>query len=58
LRNGEIVGASAAKIGSESFGHRMMQKMGWQEGKGLGQTGEGLVDPVQQRMRFGTAGLG
>lgn len=58
LRNGEIVGASAARIGAESFGHRMMQKMGWQEGKGLGQAGEGLVDPVEQRMRFGTAGLG
>jgi hypothetical protein len=57
-RNGEIVGASASKIGSDSFGHRMMQKMGWQEGKGLGQSGEGLINPVEQRMRFGTAGLG
>jgi hypothetical protein len=57
-RNGEIVGASAQKIGSDSFGHRMMQKMGWTEGKGLGQSGEGLVNPVEQRMRFGTAGLG
>jgi hypothetical protein len=57
-RNGEIVGATAQKIGSDSFGHRMMQKMGWTEGKGLGQSGEGLVNPVEQRMRFGTAGLG
>ncbi|KAG6897813.1 hypothetical protein C0992_010617 [Termitomyces sp. T32_za158] len=36
---------------STSFGARMLSKMGWQAGTGLGTTGEGIVTPVESKMR-------
>lgn len=58
VRHGEVVGAGAAEISEKSFGHKMMMKMGWSKGKALGKDGEGLLTPIEQRMRVGTAGLG
>ncbi|KAF5383792.1 hypothetical protein D9615_003547 [Tricholomella constricta] len=34
-----------------SFGERMLAKMGWQAGTGLGATGEGIVTPVESKLR-------
>lgn len=34
-----------------SFGARMLAKMGWQAGTGLGTTGEGIVTPVESKLR-------
>lgn len=34
-----------------SFGARMLQKMGWEAGKGLGTTGEGIVTPIESKLR-------
>ncbi|KAI0319971.1 GC-rich sequence DNA-binding factor-like protein-domain-containing protein [Amylostereum chailletii] len=34
-----------------SFGARMLEKMGWQAGTGLGATGEGIVTPVESKLR-------
>ncbi|RDB23676.1 hypothetical protein Hypma_009153 [Hypsizygus marmoreus] len=34
-----------------SFGARMLAKMGWQAGAGLGTSGEGIVTPVESRLR-------
>ncbi|KAK0202663.1 GC-rich sequence DNA-binding factor-like protein-domain-containing protein [Desarmillaria ectypa] len=42
---------------SGSFGARMLAKMGWQAGAGLGTTGEGIVTPVETKMRPGRAGI-
>ena len=36
---------------SGSFGARMLAKMGWQVGTGLGVTGEGIVTPVESKLR-------
>ena len=58
VKSGEIVGAGAAEIGKENFGHRMMEKMGWSKGMALGREGEGILNPVEQVMRAGRAGLG
>ena len=58
LRHGEVVGAGAAEIGQESFGHKLMEKMGWSKGMALGKEGEGMLLPVEQKVRLGTAGLG
>ncbi|TKA60585.1 hypothetical protein B0A55_12675 [Friedmanniomyces simplex] len=58
LRNGEVVGGDARELGRENFGHRLMEKMGWQAGTALGKDGEGLLVPVAQVMRSGKAGLG
>lgn len=40
-----------------TFGARMLQKMGWQTGKGLGVTGEGIVAPVESKLRPKGMGL-
>ncbi|KXT03143.1 hypothetical protein AC578_7704 [Pseudocercospora eumusae] len=58
LRNGEIVGAGAKEISHTGFGAKLMGKMGWSKGMGLGKDGEGMKVPVEQVMRIGTAGLG
>ncbi|KAG6832255.1 hypothetical protein H0H87_002151 [Tephrocybe sp. NHM501043] len=34
-----------------SFGARMLSKMGWQAGTGLGATGEGIVTPIESKLR-------
>ena len=34
-----------------SFGARMLAKMGWQAGTGLGTTGEGIVTPIESKLR-------
>jgi tuftelin-interacting protein 11 len=34
-----------------SFGARMLAKMGWQTGTGLGVTGEGIVTPIESKLR-------
>jgi tuftelin-interacting protein 11 len=36
---------------SGSFGARMLAKMGWQAGTGLGTTGTGIVTPVESKLR-------
>lgn len=34
-------------IGSDNIGNKLMQKMGWNQGEGLGRGKQGIVDPVQ-----------
>ncbi|KIM44599.1 hypothetical protein M413DRAFT_442564 [Hebeloma cylindrosporum] len=34
-----------------SFGARMLSKMGWQAGTGLGTTGDGIVIPIESKLR-------
>lgn len=58
LRDGEVVGAGAAELSRDNFGHRMMEKMGWTKGAGLGKDGEGRLHHVEQVMRTSKAGLG
>lgn len=58
LRHGEVVGGGAKEIGRENFGHRLMEKMGWQKGTALGKEGSGMLTPVEQIMRTGRSGLG
>lgn len=58
VRDGEIVGAGAAEISKDSYGHKLMEKMGWSKGMALGKEGEGRLVPVEQMMRTGKAGLG
>ncbi|EPQ56579.1 TFP11-domain-containing protein [Gloeophyllum trabeum ATCC 11539] len=40
-----------------TFGARMLEKMGWQAGTGLGVTGEGIVTPVESKLRPGKMGI-
>lgn len=47
-----------AGIGSENVGNRLLQKMGWQEGMGLGKANQGRTSIIQAEVRSSTAGLG
>ncbi|CAM0136405.1 hypothetical protein VKS41_006779 [Umbelopsis sp. WA50703] len=46
------------RLGEENIGNRLLQRMGWKEGQGLGSSGSGMVDPIQPEYRQGRAGLG
>ena len=45
-----------SKLGG-TFGARMLEKMGWQAGTGLGVTGGGIVTPVESKLRPKGMGL-
>lgn len=42
---------------SKGFGQKMLEKMGWNVGKGLGAGGEGIVNPVETKLRPARMGL-
>ncbi|KAG0093368.1 hypothetical protein BGZ93_007916 [Podila epicladia] len=56
--HGTVVGAEASAISIENKGHRMLAKMGWSPGVGLGATGEGITQPIEAVMRARRRGLG
>lgn len=51
-------GKSAPAAGANSFAARMMAKMGYKEGQGLGSSGQGILNPVEHVLRPQKIGLG
>jgi tuftelin-interacting protein 11 len=49
---------NGSAMGGNSFAARMMAKMGYVEGQGLGTTGQGIVNPVEAQARPQGIGLG
>ncbi|XP_048878484.1 RNA-binding protein 5-like isoform X2 [Brienomyrus brachyistius] len=45
-------------LNSDNIGNKMLQAMGWQEGKGLGRNQQGITAPIQTSLRMKGAGLG
>merc|ERR1719273_1989271 len=45
-------------IGSDNIGSKMLQRMGWKEGLGLGKSNQGRTDIVEAEQRTQKAGLG
>ncbi|KAJ2741690.1 hypothetical protein GGI20_005009 [Coemansia sp. BCRC 34301] len=41
-------------LGSDNVGFKMLAKLGWQQGQGLGAAGNGIVEPIRLATRFST----
>ncbi|KAF9550646.1 hypothetical protein EC957_011961 [Mortierella hygrophila] len=55
---GSVVGGTASEISKENVGHRMLAKMGWSPGVGLGASGDGITKPIEAVVRAKRRGLG
>lgn len=47
-----------AGIGSDNVGNKLLQKMGWSEGMGLGKSNQGRTNIIETERRVASAGLG
>ena len=36
------------KLSTDNKGFKLLQKMGWTEGEGLGSSGQGIVNPIRK----------
>ncbi|KAJ2889346.1 hypothetical protein IWW38_004768 [Coemansia aciculifera] len=41
-------------LGSDNVGFKMLEKLGWQQGRGLGAAEDGIVEPIRLATRFST----
>lgn len=39
------------KLSHNNLGHKMLQKMGWQEGRGLGRSEDGMLAPIAAKAK-------
>uniref|UniRef100_A0A8B9EAN2 Angiogenic factor with G patch and FHA domains 1 n=1 Tax=Anser cygnoides TaxID=8845 RepID=A0A8B9EAN2_ANSCY len=46
------------EISDSNKGHKMLEKMGWKKGEGLGKDGGGMKDPIHLQLHKLNAGLG
>ncbi|XP_034022947.1 angiogenic factor with G patch and FHA domains 1 [Thalassophryne amazonica] len=46
------------EISEVNKGRKMLEKMGWKKGEGLGKEGTGMKDPIELKLRKSHAGLG
>ncbi|KAM8867269.1 angiogenic factor with G patch and FHA domains 1 [Synchiropus picturatus] len=46
------------EISEVNKGRKMLEKMGWKKGEGLGKEGSGMRDPIQLKIRKSQSGLG
>ncbi|KAH0553405.1 hypothetical protein GP486_006524 [Trichoglossum hirsutum] len=57
-RNGRGEAQSAAAVNPNSFAAKMMAKMGYVAGQGLGSSGQGILNPIETNVRPQRVGLG
>ncbi|ODQ81653.1 hypothetical protein BABINDRAFT_18462, partial [Babjeviella inositovora NRRL Y-12698] len=58
VNEGDIVGAHAPAIGKENIGRRLLEKLGWIHGEGLGALGnQGINEPVMAVVKKTKTGL-
>ena len=56
--NGKTAAHIEAPISSDNIGSKLLRKMGWKEGEGLGREGSGRVEPLKPDMHARQAGIG
>eukprot|EP00898_Chlorokybus_atmophyticus_P005023 jgi/Chlat1/5521/Chrsp369S05339 len=50
---------ASAKLAADNIGHKLLSKMGWKEGQGLGSNAQGIAVPVSATdVRTDTSGIG
>lgn len=52
IRSADGVYSSYREISEVNKGRKMLEKMGWKKGEGLGKEGTGMKDPVRRRRDF------
>lgn len=64
-KTGDVRAAAEAKaleqknaISADNIGHKLLQKMGWREGEGIGAAGTGITAPVQATGARDNLGIG
>lgn len=57
-REGAVVAQHARELGAENKGHKLMEKMGWTKGMGLGSQNEGRLAPIEAMIKTNKSGLG
>lgn len=55
---GDKNGPTTPAVNPDSFAARMMAKMGYQPGQGLGKSGDGILNPIEVKLRPQGAGVG
>ncbi|CAL9738572.1 protein Sqs1p [Monosporozyma servazzii] len=59
FKEGELVGEDAPEIGKENIGRKLLEKLGWSSGEGLGAHGnKGISEPVLAVVKKSKTGLG
>ncbi|TID29971.1 hypothetical protein CANINC_001482 [Pichia inconspicua] len=57
-KEGEIVGATAKEIDSESIGRKLLEKMGWRTGESLGpDSNKGIIEPIKVVVKTSKRGI-
>jgi hypothetical protein len=57
VKEGDIVGANAPEISGDNFGRRLLIKMGWRTGQGLGLDNNGIAEPVMAKVKKTKLGI-
>ena len=50
--------SAAVQISKDSFAQKMMRRMGWQEGQGLGKDQQGMKEHIKVKQRLEEEGIG
>jgi hypothetical protein len=56
--NMPILHPHAQALTDDNEGHKLLRRMGWQEGSGLGAEGGGIVEPIRETVKKDKTGIG
>ena len=58
--NGDFTPVSSQELAlnEENEGHKLLKRMGWTEGSGLGVEGSGIIEPIRETVKKDKTGIG